>query len=170
MTDDQMSELVAQIPIIAKRVGRMVDHKLPEFDDLQSEIICDSLKFIQSDKFRGDASIATVVFTIMRRRVYDYYRRNYKLINGHEYLTLMEPKPIEPDVLLDMQRKIDFAISHISELPPIKRDIIEKVYCQGISVVDAAAQIGITERSANHHIRNGLSQLRKIVLARWNDQ
>lgn len=170
MTDDQMQELIAQIPKIAKRIGRMVDHKLPEFDDLQSEIICDSLKFIRSGNFRGDASVGTVVYTIMRRRVFDHYRRNYKNFNGHEYMTLMEPQPVPAHVKLDAQRKIDFALSHLLELPPRKREIITKIYCDGVSIRDAAADMEIDERTAKHYLQSGLAQLRRIVLAHWRDK
>lgn len=170
MTDDQMSELIAQIPKIAKRIGHMVDHKLPEFDDLQSEIICDSLRFIQSGKFRGDAKISTVVYTIMRRRVYDHYRRNYRTIDGRDYIVLMEPQPIAPHVQLEMRRKIKFAMSFIGDLPPRKREIITKIYCDGMSIRDAAAEMGIAERTAKHYVRNGLNQLREIVLAHWRDK
>ena len=170
MTDDQMSELIAQLPKIAKRIGRMVDHKLPEFEDLQSEIICDTLAFINSGKFRGDAAIGTIMFTIMRRRIFDYYRRNYRTVNGNEYLILTEPQPLSDHVLLDMKRKVEFAKQFIHKLQPQKRKILRMIYFENKSIREVADEMGLAERTVNNYFLVGLRQLREIVLEHWNDK
>jgi RNA polymerase sigma factor (sigma-70 family) len=110
---------------------------------------------------RDGESATAWFFRLLRNAVIDHYRRNGAARRGHERFVAENPEPTaELDAAIDAEvcACVD---ALIPTLKPEYADLLRRVELGGASVVDAAAELGVTPNNAAVRLHRARGALKK---------
>lgn len=114
--------------------------------------------------FSGEAAFATWVFRITYTTAIDHRRRGHRLslVGSEQVLALVDGASQEtPETSVihgDLWRSVH-------ALPPQQRDAVLLVYAEDMSHADAAAVMGISEKTVSWHLHEARKTLKKLLEA-----
>ena len=118
-------------------------------------------------QFRGEASLKTWLFAVIRKTAASEYRRNLlrKLRStvGSEQVSEREPAGGEVDAAFDRsEEQVRFRLA-LQHLPARQREALHLVFYEDLSLREAAEVMGVSIGSARQHYERGKKRLREVL-------
>jgi len=115
------------------------------------------------DRFRGDASVRTYLFSIARHELYRHFRersRDQRLSFGVTSLHDLEPTP---SARLAERRESRLLLEALRHIPLDLQIAVELHYWEGLSGPELARVLEIPEGTVRSRLRRALEQLRERI-------
>jgi RNA polymerase sigma-70 factor (ECF subfamily) len=146
-------------PQINYRVRNSLGYENSDWEDLAGDILINIIEALRHNKFRGESSIGTFIYTITTRRIIDYIRRKVRL---QKYVREKGrgSNLREPDKKRERAVEIRDAIK---KLKPRYADLLYLYYYSGLTQVEIAENLGLSLRTVNVQIRDAKLSLKKII-------
>lgn len=124
------------------------------------------LSCIQSrDKFRGECSFRTFMFTIARRQLYQYFRK----IRRHQVLdfsvTSLSALDTGPVTYTARNQEHEQLMHALCELPLEQQLLIELYYWEEMSIADLAQILGVAQPTVHTRLFRARKALREQIAA-----
>ena len=118
-------------------------------------------------RFRGEASLKTWLFAVIRKTAATEYRRNLlrKLRSavGSEQVREREPTGGEVDAAFDRsEEQMRFRLA-LQRLPARQREALHLVFYEDLSLREAADVMGVSIGSTRQHYERGKKRLREVL-------
>jgi RNA polymerase sigma factor (TIGR02999 family) len=125
------------------------------------------LRLVGSDPdtpFDGRGHFFAAAAEAMRRILVDQARRKKAIRHGGGLIR----QGLEPDLVAAQEPRedlsaLDQALDHLAAVDPIKAELVKLRYFAGLTLADAAAVLGLTERTAGRHWTYARASLRRAV-------
>ena len=146
-------------PQINYRVRNSLGYKNSDWEDLAGDILINIIEALRNNKFRGESSIGTFIYTITTRRIIDYIRRKgrlkkYMLEKGNV------PNLYEPEKKKVQAEEVKDAIRR---LKPRYADLLYLYYYSGLTQIEIAENLGLSLRTINVQIKDARQSLKSII-------
>lgn len=146
-------------PQINYRVRNSLGYKNSDWEDLAGDILINIIEALRYNKFRGESSVGTFIYTITSRRIIDYIRRKgrlkkYMLEKGRG-LGLHEPEK--------KRERAEEVKDAIKRLKPRYADLLYLYYYSGLTQIEIAANLGLSLRTVNVQIKDARQSLKNII-------
>jgi RNA polymerase sigma factor (sigma-70 family) len=112
----------------------------PDSEDIVSQVLLNLVDALQNDRFRGDSRLQTFIYTIMQRRMDDYFRAKAKT-NGFIPEVFYE-EPIFKKYYADQEKVNKVLWQCINELPPRQRTAVILMGLAELPTPEVAAKLG----------------------------
>jgi RNA polymerase sigma-70 factor (ECF subfamily) len=116
--------------------------------------------------FRGEASLKTWLFAVIRKTAIDEHRKNLlrklRWSDSSEQSTLVSPLE-QPGVAFEKSETQALFQNALKSLPRRQREALHLVFYQDLSLSEAAAVMGISIGSARQHYDRGKKRLRESL-------
>ena len=116
-------------------------------------------------RFRGEASLKTWLFAVIRKTAISEHRRNMlrKIVfmDGRETQNDHRATIDAPNLALEASETRQRFRAALSKLPPRQREALHLVFYQDLSLSEAAGVMGISVGSARQHYDRGKKHLRE---------
>jgi len=116
-------------------------------------------------RFRGEASLKTWLFAVIRKTAISEHRRNMlrKIVfmDGRETQNDHRATTDAPNLALEASETRQRFRAALSKLPPRQREALHLVFYQDLSLSEAAGVMGISVGSARQHYDRGKKHLRE---------
>lgn len=129
--------------------------------DICQESFIDLWKSLKRFKYISDQSFRGFLFTIIKRKLYHYYKNKQKIISLDK---LDEKQLVQP---APEQNNCQYVLQHIDTLTSGHQDIIRLRYWSQMTFNEIAAVLNITESAAKVRHHRALQKL-KINLSKNN--
>lgn len=146
-------------PQINYRVRNSLGYKNSDWEDLAGDILINIIEALRYNKFRGESSVGTFIYTITSRRIIDYIRRKvrlkkYMLEKGHG------SDLHEPEKKREQAEEVKDAIKR---LKPRYADLLYLYYYSGLTQIEIAENLGLSLRTINVQIKDAKQSLKNII-------
>jgi RNA polymerase sigma-70 factor (ECF subfamily) len=173
---DAMGVLYARHHEGVYRLARRIARSRQAAEDIASDVFLDVWR--SAGDFEHQCETATWLFAIARNKSIGVVRRNRTEPLDEEAMLLIEDEADGPDVLLYKQDARSALRRCVEDLSPAHRSVIELVYFQEKSIVEAAATSGIalgTVKTRLFYARERLAEMLGVqevpaAAARTNSQ
>ena len=116
--------------------------------------------------FRGEASLKTWLFAVIRKTAIGEYRKNLlrklRWSDSSEQATLVSPQD-QPGVAFEKSEAQAVFQNALKSLPRRQREALHLVFYQDLSLSEAADVMGISIGSARQHYDRGKKRLRESL-------
>ncbi|HEY5075538.1 MAG TPA: RNA polymerase sigma factor [Pyrinomonadaceae bacterium] len=116
--------------------------------------------------FRGEASLKTWLFAVIRKTAIGEHRKNLlrqlRWSDSSEQVTLVSPLE-QPGVAFEKSEAQALFQNAMKSLPRRQREALHLVFYQDLSLSEAAAVMGISIGSARQHYDRGKKRLRESL-------
>jgi len=129
--------------------------------DIVQETFIDLWNSLKKFKYKSDQSFRGFLFTIIKRKLYRYYKKKQKIISLDR---LNEKQLVQPAV---KQNDYGYILKHIDTLTSKNQDIVRLRYWSQMTFNEIAAVLNITETAAKVRHHRALRKL-KINLTKDN--
>ncbi len=129
--------------------------------DICQESFIDLWKSLKRFKYKSDQSLNGFIFTIIKRKLYHYYKNKQKIISLDR---LDEKQLVQPT---EKQNDYGYILQHIDTLTSGHQDIIRLRYWSQMTFNEIAAVLNITESTAKVRHHRAIQKL-KINLSKNN--
>src|SRR5258708_8314366 len=116
-------------------------------------------------RFRGEASLKTWLFAVIRKTAATEYRRNLlrKLRSAVGSEQVSEPTGGEVDQAFDRsEEQVRFRLA-LQHLPARQREALHLVFYEDLSLREAADVMGVSIGSTRQHYERGKKRLREVL-------
>lgn len=151
-------------------VFQRVCYSIPQADveDVTQETFIAVIRSLK--EFRGDSKFRTWLYTILARKIADYYRRrdpaDFQWVRGEEE---QDDDPVDPiEKLAD--GNISFTVDDgiwvrqaMLRLPDRYREVILLRFVDGLSFLEIANQLGLSLEATKSLFRRAISNLEKLL-------
>ena len=146
-------------PQINYRVRNSLGYVNSDWEDLAGDILINIIEALRNNKFRGESSIGTFIYTITTRRIIDYIRRKVRL---QKYMLAKgrEPDLHEPGKKREQAEEVKDAIK---KLQPRHADLLYLYYYSGLTQIEIAENLDLSLRTVNIKIKDARQSLKKII-------
>jgi RNA polymerase sigma-70 factor (ECF subfamily) len=160
-----LEEVVLQYyPQISFRVRKSIGFNNPEWEDICSEILMTVVKSIKKDKFRGDSSLGTFIYSITSKKIVDYIRKKTRAErNMAEAKETFTSKQIDPQTRLEKKEKSARIQEAIRKLKPRHADILYLYYYLEIPRAEIAKIYSLSPRWISEIIKTSRKSLKRII-------
>jgi RNA polymerase sigma factor (sigma-70 family) len=146
-------------PQISFRVKNSIGRSTPDWEDVASEILVGVIEALRRDKFRGESSLGTFIYSITTNKIIDHIRQKKK--------TLIEipetGQAFDPYAHVENQERIRLVARYIKKLKPRYADILYLHYYLDIPQGEIAQVYGISTGTMNKLIRAARNALKKLM-------
>ncbi len=118
-------------------------------------------------RFRGEASLKTWLFAVIRKTAATEYRRNLlrrfrSAVSSEE---VSEPEPVggEVDAAFDRSEERTRFRTALQRLPARQREALHLVFYEDLSLREAADVMGVSIGSVRQHYERGKKRLREVL-------
>jgi len=129
--------------------------------DICQETFIDLWNSLKKFRYRSDQSFHGFIFTIIKRKLYHYYKNKQKIVSLDR---IDEKQLVQPAI---KQNDYGYILRHIDTLTSKNQDIIRLRYWSQMTFNEIAAVLNITESAAKVRHHRALQKL-KINLTRSN--
>lgn len=138
-----------------------------EAQDLTSTVFLKVWSVVQAGKLKGYNTLKSLLYTVARHTVIDFYRNNSKLnhVSLDDEAESIEIVDSQPDILEMLQQDSDLKIIYqaLAELKPEYREVIVMHFVNELSVAEIAQVTGKRPGNVRVIIHRGLEALRKLA-------
>lgn len=118
-------------------------------------------------RFRGEASLKTWLFAVIRKTAATEHRRNllrrFRSAIGSEQVREPEPLGGEVDAAFDRsEEQMRFRVA-LQQLPARQREALHLVFYEDLSLREAADVMGVSIGSTRQHYERGKRRLREVL-------
>lgn len=158
--DPDPSEIVLKYwPQISFRVKNSIGRATPDWEDVASEILVGVFKALRQNKFRGESSLATFIYSITTNKIIDHIRQKKRALNrmpepGHAY---------DPYVHVENQERVRLVARYIKKLRPRYADILYLHYYLDLPQSEIAEIYGLSTGTMNKLVRAARTTLKKLM-------
>ncbi|MCP6717990.1 MAG: sigma-70 family RNA polymerase sigma factor [Patescibacteria group bacterium] len=122
--------------------------------DICQETFIDLWKSLKRFRYKSDQSFNGFIFTIIKRKLYHYYKNKQKIISLDKLDEKQLAQPIEE------QNDYEYILQHIDTLTSGNQDIIRLRYWSQMTFNEIAAVLNITESAAKVRHHRALQKLK----------
>ncbi|MGH7944581.1 MAG: RNA polymerase sigma factor [Opitutaceae bacterium] len=134
---------------------------LPAIRDVDDVVQEAYLRIWKTRTTQSITSARAFLFTVARRVALNLIRkeRNSPFVDYRDFdaSRVLEDKPDACDALI-LQERIDLLADALMSLPPRCRDVVILHKVKGLSQHEVAAQLGVSERTVEAHVRTGVAR------------
>lgn len=117
-------------------------------------------------RFRGEASLKTWLFAVIRKTAATEYRRNLRKLRSavsSEQVSGREPAGGDVDAAFDRsEEQVRFRLA-LQRLPARQREALHLVFYEDLSLREAADVMGVSIGSTRQHYERGKKRLREVL-------
>jgi RNA polymerase sigma-70 factor (ECF subfamily) len=140
----------------------------PELEDLVQECFTALAELLAKEKYRGEAKIETLLFSIAQNKITDKLREAYrKDVDLH--LLASEEIFESPEETYESRERFGRLLDMLGALPSRQRAVFELCGLGGFSARETARRLGISERAASVALRKAKARLTQILRASPGD-
>lgn len=133
-------------------------------EDLTQEIFLKIIRGIERYNTRGAAGFGTYLMTVARNTYIDYLRKNKAQSVDIDELPLADEDNFEDRVLNRLE--YEGIEKYIEALPENQSRVIKLKYINQLTLFEISQLTGVPEKTVKSRIHDGVSKLRKILVAR----
>jgi len=146
-------------PQICFRVKNSIGRSTPDWEDVASEILVGVIEALRRDKFRGESSLGTFIYSVTTNKIIDHIRQKKRTLNeipesGH---------PFDPYVHVENQERVRLVARYIKKLKPRYADILYLHYYLDLPQSEIAEIYGLSTGTMNKLIRAARNALKKLM-------
>ena len=146
-------------PQINYRVRNSLGYENSDWEDLAGDILINIIEALRNNKFRGESSIGTFIYTITTRRIIDYIRRKVRL-QKYMHERGRGSNLHEPEKKREQAVEVKDAIKR---LKPRYADLLYLYYYSGLTQIEIAENLGLSLRTINVQIKDARQSLKNII-------
>lgn len=156
---DPAEILLKYWPQISFRVKNSIGRSTPDWEDVASEILVGVIEALRKEKFRGESSLGTFIYSITTNKIIDHIRQKKRTLNeipelGHSF---------DPVFQVEIQERAKLVARFIKKLKPRYADILYLHYYLDLPQGEIAQIYGISTGTMNKLIRVARSTLKKLM-------
>ncbi|MFZ2054561.1 MAG: sigma-70 family RNA polymerase sigma factor [Candidatus Aminicenantales bacterium] len=146
-------------PQISFRVKNSIGRATPDWEDVASEILVGVIEALRREKFRGESSLGTFIYSITANKIIDHIRQKKKIFNE-----IPEPsRAFDPYVHVENQERVRLVARYIKKLKPRYADILYLHYYLDLPQSEIAEIYGLSTGTMNKLIRAARNTLKKLM-------
>jgi RNA polymerase sigma factor (sigma-70 family) len=135
--------------LVESRVRRVIGHSPEDAEDVVSRVFLSVIELVRSGKFRGDADIGTIVFTITERRVADHLRKRYAFKDTPHWPIWAEDLAVYDihEEEFEQRQMVESVVSAMDCLTPRQREVFTLCGLKDRTAAQAGARMGLSKDS-----------------------
>jgi RNA polymerase sigma-70 factor (ECF subfamily) len=159
-TDPDPTEILLKYwPQISFRVKNSIGRATPDWEDVASEILVGVIEALRREKFRGESSLGTFIYSVTTNKIIDHIRQKKRTLNE-----IPEPGNIfDPYIHVENQERVRLVARYIRKLKPRYADILYLHYYLDLPQSEIAAIYGLSTGTMNKLIRAARNTLKKLM-------
>jgi len=131
----------------------------PDSEDIVGEVLLNLVDILQNDRFRGESALQTFIFTIIQRRIDDFFRAKSKT---NDFIPqLFYEEPIFKNYYTDQEKLNKILMQCIKELPPRQRTAVILLGLAELPTSEVAAKLGNTSSGTSQLYGRARDNLRR---------
>jgi RNA polymerase sigma factor (sigma-70 family) len=151
--------LVKYWPQISYRVKNSIGRSTPDWEDVASEILVAVIEALRRDKFRGDSSLGTFVYSVTTNKIIDHIRQKKKILSPFP-----EPsRDFDPYLHVENQERVRLVAKFLKKLKPKYADVLYLHYYLDLPQSEIAKVYGISTGTMNTWIKTARNTLKKLM-------
>jgi RNA polymerase sigma factor (sigma-70 family) len=146
-------------PQICFRVKNSIGRATPDWEDVASEILVGVIEALRRNKFRGESSLGTFIYSVTTNKIIDHIRQKKRTLNeipdpGHT---------VDPYVHVENQERVRRVGGYIKKLKPRHADILYLHYYLDLPQCEIAKIYGLSTGRMSKVIRAARNTLKKLM-------
>ena len=106
----------------------------------------------------------SLIFTIARNMIIDYYRRLYKRQEVEDYIIRhYEPKSYNFETVLISKEIAKIEYNKVNKFPPQRRKVYELSRYSELSINEISEKLQLSKRTIENHLRIGRKEIREYI-------
>jgi RNA polymerase sigma factor (sigma-70 family) len=156
---DPEEVLVKYWPQISYRVKNSIGRTTPDWEDVASEILLAVIEALRSNKFRGESSLGTFIYSVTTNKIIDHIRQKKKILSP-----IPGPsRDFDPYLHVETQERIRLIAGFLKKLKPKYADILYLHYYLDLPQSEIAKVYGISTGTMNTWIKTARNTLKKLM-------
>jgi RNA polymerase sigma-70 factor (ECF subfamily) len=156
---DPEEVLLKYWPQISFRVKNSIGRSTPDWEDVASEILVAVIEALRREKFRGESSLGTFIYSVTTNKIIDHIRQKKKVLNQY-----LEPAPdSDPYLPVETQERVRLVAAFLKKLKPKYADILYLHYYMDLPITRIAKVYGISTGTMNTWVKTARSTLKKLM-------
>jgi RNA polymerase sigma-70 factor (ECF subfamily) len=156
---DPEEVLLKYWPQISFRVKNSIGRSTPDWEDVASEILVAVIESLRQEKFRGESSLGTFIYSVTTNKIIDHIRQKKKTLNQ-----IPEPsRDFDPYLHVENQERVRLVARLLKKLKPKYADILYLYYYLDLPLSEIAQIYGISIGTMNTWIKTARNTLKKLM-------
>lgn len=156
---DPEEVLLKYWPQIGFRVKNSIGRSTPDWEDVASEILVAVIEALRREKFRGESSLGTFIYSVTTNKIIDHIRQKKKIpapfpVSGRDS---------DPYLHLETQEQVRLVAGFLKKLKPKYADILYLHYYLDLPLSQIAQIYGISPGTMNTWIKTARNTLKKLM-------
>ncbi len=156
---DPEEVLVKYWPQISYRVKNSIGRTTPDWEDVASEILLAVIEALRKDRFRGDSSLGTFIYSVTTNKIVDHIRQKKKFADPIPESS----RDFDPYLHVEAQERVRLVSRFLKQLKPKYADILYLYYYLDMSQCEIAKVYGISAGTMNSWIKKARNTLKKLM-------
>jgi RNA polymerase sigma factor (sigma-70 family) len=158
--DPDPTEIVLHYwPKICFRVKNSIGRSTPDWEDVASEILVGVIEALRQDRFRGESSLGTFIYSVTTNKIIDHIRQKKRTLNGIPE----QGQTFDPYAHVENQERVRRVARYIKKLKPRYADILYLHYYLDLAQSEIAGVYGLSTGTMNKLIRAARNALKKLM-------
>jgi RNA polymerase sigma-70 factor (ECF subfamily) len=158
-TSDAEEILLKYWPQIGFRVKNSIGRSTPDWEDVASEILVAVVAALRGEKFRGDSSLGTFIYSVTTNKIIDHIRQKKKALGPF----LESGDDSDPYLHLETQERVRLIAGFLKQLKPKYADILYLHYYLDLPLSQIAQIYGISAGTMSTWIKTARNMLKKLM-------
>lgn len=146
-------------PQISFRVKNSIGRATPDWEDVASEVLVNVIEALRREKFRGESTLGTFIYSITTNKIIDHIRRKKRTLDG-----IPEPDhDFDPYAHVENRERAKVMARYIKRLKPRYADILYLYYYLDLPQGEIAEMYGLATGTTNKLIKMARDTLKKLM-------
>ncbi len=146
-------------PQISFRVRNSIGGSTPDWEDVASEILVGVIEALRQNKFRGESSLGTFIYSVTTNKIIDHIRQKKRALNEIPE----SGSTFDPYIHVENQERVRMVGRYIKKLKPRYADILYLHYYLDLPQSEIAKVYGLSTGTTNRLIRAARNTLKKLM-------
>ncbi len=156
---DPEEVLLKYWPQISYRVKNSIGRSTPDWEDVAGEILLAVVESLRKEKFRGESSLGTFIYSITTNKIIDHIRQKKKWADPIPEST----GNFDPYLHVEAQERVRLVSRFLKQLKPKYADVLYLYYYLDMSQCEIAKVYGISAGTMNSWIKKARNTLKKLM-------
>ncbi len=156
---DPEEVLLKYWPQISYRVKNSIGRTTPDWEDVASEILVAVIEALRRNKFRGESSLGTFIYSVTTNKIVDHIRQKKKILSPIPELG----RDSDPYYHVENQERVRLIARFLKQLKPKYADILYLHYYLDLPMSEIAQIYGISPGTMHMWIKKARNTLKKLM-------
>ena len=156
---DPEEVLVKYWPQISYRVKNSIGRTTPDWEDVASEILVAVIEALRRNKFRGESSLGTFIYSVTTNKIVDHIRQKKKILSPIPDLG----RDSDPYYHVENQERVRLIAGFLKQMKPKYADILYLHYYLDLPMSEIAKIYAISPATMHMWIKKARNTLKKLM-------